>query len=101
MEQLGGAPVADLSLDYFGAGDGWPDARIEARFDVMYFGLEWLKEQVERPLVRHQPSLGYSTAFACTVSRARIMYDPDGTFAALQAVILELQPRLHSKPFTS
>jgi predicted nucleotidyltransferase len=92
VEQLGGASVADLGLDYFGDGDEWLDARTEARFDVIYFGLEWMKNQVERPLVHHQPSLGYSTAFAYTVSRARIMHDPDGTFATLQTVTLEPYP---------
>lgn len=86
VKQLGGASVADLGLDYFGDGDEWLDARTGARFDVIYFGFEWMKNQVERPLVHHQPSLGYSTAFAYTVSRAHILYDPDGTFARLQAV---------------
>lgn len=92
VEQLGGASVADLGLDYFGDGDEWVDARTGVRFDVIYFGLEWLREQVERPLVQHQPSLGYSTAFAYTVSRARIMHDPEGKFAALQAVTREPYP---------
>jgi len=90
--RLGGASVADLGLDYFGDGDEWLDARTGTRFDVIYFGLEWMKDQVERPLVHHQPSLGYSTAFAYTVSRARIMHDPDGKFAALQAVTRETYP---------
>lgn len=92
VRQLGGASVADLGLDYFGDGDEWRDARTGVQLDLMYFGLEWMKGQVERPLVHHQPSLGYSTAFACTVSRARIMHDPDGTFATLQAVTREPYP---------
>lgn len=86
VQRLGGAAVADLGLDYFGDGDEWRDARTGVQLDLMYFGLELMKGQVERPLVHHQPSLGYSTAFACTVSRARIMHDSDGTFAMLQAV---------------
>jgi hypothetical protein len=91
VRQLGGASVANLGLDYFGAGDEWVDAA-GTHFDLMYFGLEWLKSQVERPLVQHQPSLGYSTAFAYTVSRARIMHDPHGKFAALQALTLGSYP---------
>ena len=92
IEQLGGASVANMALDYFGEGDEWLDVRTGAHFDVMYFGLEWLKNQVERPLTHHQPSLGYSTAFAYTVSRARIMHDPDGEFATLQAVTIKPYP---------
>ena len=85
VRQLGGASVDNLGHDYFGGGDEWLDAETEAHFDVMYFGLGWLREQVERPLVHHQPNLGYSTAFAYTVGRSRILYDPEGKFAALQA----------------
>jgi len=84
VQQLGGASVDNLGHDYFGGGDEWLDAATGAHFDAMYFGLEWLREQIERPLVHHQPSLGYSTAFAYTVSRSTILYDPKGTFAALQ-----------------
>ena len=86
IERFGEASAADLGFDFFGPGDEWQDAGTGIHFDAMYFGLEWLKEQVERPLKHHQPSLGYSTAFAYTVSRSRILYDPQGKFAALQKV---------------
>jgi len=92
VQQLGGASVANLGHDYFGGGDEWLDAATGAHFDVMYLGLEWLRDQVERPLVHHQPSLGYSTAFAYTVSRSRNLYDPGGGFAALQAVTRQPYP---------
>lgn len=91
VQQLGGASVDNLGHDYFGGGDEWRDAA-GTHFDLMYLGSGWLREQVERPLRRYQPSLGYSTAFAYTVSRAAILYDPDGAFAALQAVTLEPYP---------
>lgn len=92
VRQLGGASVDNLGHDYFGGGHEWVDARTGAHFDLMYFGLGWLRSQVERPLGYHQPSLGYSTAFAFTVNRAEVPYDPDGTFAALQAVTREPYP---------
>jgi len=85
VEQLGGATVANLGHDYFGGGDEWLDAGTGTHLDVMYFGLEWLREQVERAMTHHQPSLGYSTAFPYTVSRAHVLHDPEGKFAALQA----------------
>lgn len=92
VARLGGAAVADMGLNYFGDGDEWQDAGAGTRFDVMYFGLEWMREQVERPLQRFQPTLGYSTAFAYTVSRSQILYDPDGEFKALQTLTLEPYP---------
>lgn len=85
VQQLGGATVADMGLDYFGEGDEWRDAGTGVQLDVMYFGLEWMREQVERVLEHHKPSLGYSTAFAYTVSRWTVLYDPVGKLAALQA----------------
>ena len=86
VQRLGGAGVENLGHDYFGGGDEWVDAETGTHFDAMYFGLEFYREQLERPLKHFQPSLGYSTAFAYTVSQARILYDPDGKFAALQAL---------------
>ncbi len=86
VQALGGASVADLGMVYFGDYDEWRDAETGAHFDLSYFGLEWMREQVERVMVRQQPSLGYTTAFAHTVSRSHILYDPEGAFAVLQAV---------------
>ena len=92
VQRLGGASEANLGHDYFGGGDEWLDAATGAHFDVMYFGLEWLREQLERPLVHHQASLGYSTAFCYTVSRSSVLYDPQGDFAALQALAWKPYP---------
>ena len=92
VRQLGGASVDNLGHEYFGGGDEWLDAETGGHFDVMYFGLEWWREQVVRPLKHHQPSLGYTTAFAYTVNRSRILYDPQGKFAALQAMTFEPYP---------
>lgn len=84
VQHLGGASGADMGMDYFGDYDEWCDAETGAQFDVMYFGLDWMREGLERVLVQHRPGLGYTTAFAYTVSRSRILYDPRGVFAALQ-----------------
>ena len=84
--------TGDPGHDYFGGGDEWTDAATGAHFDLMYFGLEFFREQVERPLRHFQPSLGYSTAFAYTVSGAHVLYDPDGKFAALQALARKPYP---------
>lgn len=84
--------TGDPGHDYFGGGDEWTDAATGAHFDLMYFGLEFFREQIERPLRYFQPSLGYSTAFAYTVSQGRILYDPEDKFAALQALAREPYP---------
>lgn len=92
VRRLGGSGIDNLGHDYFGGGDEWTDLSTGTHFDLMYFGSGWLREQVERPLKHFQPSLGYSTAFAYTVSRSRILYDPEGDFRELQALTLEPYP---------
>ncbi len=92
VRRLGAVAVGDLGHDYNGGGDEWTDAATGTHFDLMYFGLEFFREQIERPLRYFQPSLGYSTAFAYTVSQGRILYDPDNKFAALQALACEPYP---------
>ena len=94
VRQLGGASVDNLDHDYFGGGDEWLDAETGGHFDAMYFNLGWWREQLERPLKYHQPSLGYTTAFAYTVNRSRILYDPQGKYAALQATTFEPYPEV-------
>lgn len=84
VQALGGASVADMGMDYFGAGDEWQNAETGVQFDVMYFSLAWMREQLERVLVQHRPSLGYTTAFCYTVQHSEVLYDPAGRFAALQ-----------------
>lgn len=90
VRQLG--VIGDPGHDYNGGGDEWTDAATGTHFDLMYFGLEFFREQIERPLRHFQPSLGYTTAFAYTVSQGRILYDPDGKFAALQALARKPYP---------
>ena len=53
-------------------------------FDLMYWNRKWLEDIVESIWVRHDAWGGYTTAFLYTVKNARIKYDPDGWFQALQ-----------------
>ncbi len=85
VARAGGASRVDMDLSYWGGGDVWFDAATGIEVDAIYFGADWMADQIRRVLVEHRPSLGYTTAFWHTVRRSRPLHDPEGWFAALQA----------------
>ena len=84
VELAGGATRADLGLAYWGPGDEWLSAATGIHVDAIYFDAGWMEEQVDRALVRHEASLGYTTCFWHTVRGSIVLEDPRGWFAALQ-----------------
>jgi hypothetical protein len=80
-----GARKVEIGNDDWGAGDEWVDGETGRSIDLMYFGTIWMEEQLDRVLIHHQPSLGYTTAFWSTIRRSIPLYDREGWFATLQA----------------
>lgn len=77
----------EIGGDYWGPADAWPSgtAGDATDLDLIFFSPGWMADQLDRVLVRHQPSLGYSTAFWHTIRRSVPLFDRDGWFARLQA----------------
>jgi hypothetical protein len=71
-------------MRYWGPGDEWLSAATGIHVDAIYFDAGWMEAQVERVLVRHEASLGYTTCFWHTVRGSTMLEDPRGWFAALQ-----------------
>ena len=67
VEAAGGATRADLGMSFWGPGDEWLHAPTGIHVDAIYFDAAWMEEQVDRVLVRHEASLGYTTCFWHTV----------------------------------
>lgn len=74
---------AEVGNDIWGEADEWVLKNTSQHVDLVYFGADWMADQIDRVLVRHEPSAGYSTAFWHTIRISQTLYDPQGWFAAL------------------
>lgn len=84
VAQLGDGGRAELELHYWDPGDAWFSAAgIEV--DVVYWDTRWVSDQLDRVLLRHEPSVGYSTCHWRTLRDALPLFDRDGWLATLQA----------------
>jgi hypothetical protein len=80
-ESIARGPRVEVDNRFFEPGDEWLDGSGQ-HYDVMFRDVRWLEEQLDRVLLRHEASVGYSTAFWHNVRVSRILFDRDGWFAA-------------------
>jgi predicted nucleotidyltransferase len=84
VEAAGGASRADMNLDYWDIGDEWFHAPTGIEIDVMYWDTRWVEDTLDRVLVHHQPSLGYTTAHWQTIHSAGVLFDRSGWLGRLK-----------------
>ena len=80
-----GGQGAELGQSPFEPGDEWADGASGAGVDVMYRTPAFIEAALDRVLVHHQASAGYSTCLWHNVRTAVPLFDRRGFFAALQA----------------
>ncbi|MEG4167330.1 MULTISPECIES: DUF4037 domain-containing protein [unclassified Microcoleus] len=74
-----------INNQFWEPGDEWIDINTGCGIDIMYRKPEWIEEELDRVLVKHQASVGYSTCFWWNVLTSVSLYDRDGWFQQLQA----------------
>jgi hypothetical protein len=79
-----GSPHAEIGNTTWEPGDEWIDALTGTAVDVMYRHARWIEDQLDRVLVRHEASAGYSTCFWYNVLHSQALFDRSGWFAELQ-----------------
>ncbi|MEE9616337.1 MAG: nucleotidyltransferase domain-containing protein [Anaerolineae bacterium] len=83
VEKLG-ATRSDLNLQFWDLGDEWYDAETGIEVDIMYWDTSWIEGQLDRVLVEHQASMGYSTCFWHTIRNSLVLYDKSGWLRRLK-----------------
>jgi predicted nucleotidyltransferase len=86
------AARAEVGNDFWEPGDEWIDAQTGRHVDVMYRTPVWIEEQLERVLVRHEASVGYSTCFWHNVLHSTPLFDRSGWYGDLQVAAARPYP---------
>lgn len=77
-------PAGEVGNSFWEPGDEWTDPATGARVDVMYRSPRWIADQLDRVLVRHEASVGYSTCFWYNVLHSQALFDRRGWYRGLQ-----------------
>jgi len=85
-QDFAGAHSARIEIDkpFWGPEDAWVDSTSGLGVDLIYWSPEWIEEQIDRVLARHEAWMGYTTSFWYTVLHSQPVYDRDGWFARLK-----------------
>ncbi len=76
--------ILEINNQFREPGDEWIDSKTGCGVDIMYRTPEWIEEQIDRLLVKHQASIGFSTCFWWNVLTSVSLYDRNGWFQQLQ-----------------
>lgn len=76
---------AEIDNRFWEPGDEASDLAAGLRLDIMYRSPKWIEDQLNRVLVRHEPSIGYTTCFWFNALHSEPLFDREGWFQQLQS----------------
>jgi hypothetical protein len=83
----------EVGNDFWEPGDEWIETQTGRHVDVMYRTPVWIEEQLDKVLVRHEASVGYSTCFWHNVLHSTPLFDRSGWYHDLLAAAAGPYPR--------
>ena len=75
----------EINNQFWEPGDEWIATSDRLGIDIMYRSPTWIEEQLDRILVKHQASVGFSTCFWWNVLTSRTLYERDNWLTQLKA----------------
>jgi predicted nucleotidyltransferase len=75
---------AEIDNRFWEPGDELSDLAAGVKLDIMYRSPQWIEDQLDRVLVRHEAAVGYTTCFWFNVLHSEPLFDREGWFQELQ-----------------